>query len=53
MLTEPGLNTLQRKELADLIEEAVSPLRQQISDLEGKLERLEQRAGPDSESWRF
>jgi hypothetical protein len=52
MLTEPGLNTLQSRELADRIEEAVGPLRERIQELESKVERLEQQI-PSSESWRF
>lgn len=57
MLIEPGLNTLQRKELADLLEVALQPLRERITELEEKVGSLEDKQSwyviKDSELWRF
>jgi hypothetical protein len=49
MLTEQGLNTTQRTE----VEELIAELRREVEELRGKVDRFEQRLGPDSESWRF
>jgi hypothetical protein len=53
MLTEPGLNTLQRKEVEDLI----SALRTEVEQLRGEVEELRERQSwyvvKDSELWRF
>ena len=37
MLTEPGLNTLQQKEIEELIEKAIAPLREEIDRLRRQL----------------
>lgn len=36
-----------------LIDDAVEELAREIVELRAKIERLEERAGPDSESWRY